>query len=203
MELPIRAPADATVTAVHCREGELVQPDAIWSSSATEPLPCDAASPSSKSARATACRTKRRRVDGRQDRVRQPAERGRPAGHRGVGVRQPEMGAADGGRRGGVRRHRAAAGDPLYGAGAEPRRARARARRRRPEIAVFAAVVRDVQPQEHQPEHRRVVRRATGRSATARAARGSPRARLSLDRVRLSVRRARAARAGRATSRRG
>jgi len=29
MELPIRAPADATVTAVHCREGELVQPDAV------------------------------------------------------------------------------------------------------------------------------------------------------------------------------
>ena len=27
MELPIRAPADATVTAVHCRDGELVQPD--------------------------------------------------------------------------------------------------------------------------------------------------------------------------------
>ncbi|HWF87056.1 MAG TPA: biotin/lipoyl-containing protein [Vicinamibacterales bacterium] len=27
MELPIRAPADATVTAVHCREGELVQPE--------------------------------------------------------------------------------------------------------------------------------------------------------------------------------
>jgi 3-methylcrotonyl-CoA carboxylase alpha subunit len=27
MELPIRAPGDATVTAVHCREGELVQPD--------------------------------------------------------------------------------------------------------------------------------------------------------------------------------
>ena len=29
MELPIRAPADATVAAVHCREGELVQPDAV------------------------------------------------------------------------------------------------------------------------------------------------------------------------------
>ena len=29
MELPIRAPADATVTAVNCREGELVQPDTI------------------------------------------------------------------------------------------------------------------------------------------------------------------------------
>lgn len=27
MELPLRAPADATVVAVHCREGELVQPD--------------------------------------------------------------------------------------------------------------------------------------------------------------------------------
>jgi acetyl/propionyl-CoA carboxylase alpha subunit len=29
MELPIRAAADATVAAVHCREGELVQPDAL------------------------------------------------------------------------------------------------------------------------------------------------------------------------------
>jgi biotin carboxyl carrier protein len=29
MELPIRAPADATVLAVHCREGELVQPDQV------------------------------------------------------------------------------------------------------------------------------------------------------------------------------
>ena len=28
MELPVRAPADAIVTAVHCREGQLVQPDA-------------------------------------------------------------------------------------------------------------------------------------------------------------------------------
>jgi biotin carboxyl carrier protein len=29
MELPVRSPADATVRAVHCREGELVQPDAV------------------------------------------------------------------------------------------------------------------------------------------------------------------------------
>lgn len=29
MELPLRAPADATVTAVGCREGDLVQPDAV------------------------------------------------------------------------------------------------------------------------------------------------------------------------------
>ena len=28
MELPVRALADGTVTAVHCREGDLVQPDA-------------------------------------------------------------------------------------------------------------------------------------------------------------------------------
>jgi biotin carboxyl carrier protein len=29
MELPVRALADATVTAVHCREGELVAADAV------------------------------------------------------------------------------------------------------------------------------------------------------------------------------
>lgn len=29
MELPLRASGDATVKAVHCREGELVQPDAV------------------------------------------------------------------------------------------------------------------------------------------------------------------------------
>src|SRR5436853_321296 len=29
MELPVRAPSDATIAAVHCREGELVQADEI------------------------------------------------------------------------------------------------------------------------------------------------------------------------------
>ena len=29
MELPLRAPGNATVTAVHCREGELVQPEMV------------------------------------------------------------------------------------------------------------------------------------------------------------------------------
>jgi biotin carboxyl carrier protein len=29
MELPIRAPADGTVAAIHCRDGELVQADAV------------------------------------------------------------------------------------------------------------------------------------------------------------------------------
>jgi biotin carboxyl carrier protein len=29
MELPLRSPADATVVAVHCRTGDLVQPDTV------------------------------------------------------------------------------------------------------------------------------------------------------------------------------
>lgn len=29
MELPLRAPADATVSAVHCEEGQLVQPETV------------------------------------------------------------------------------------------------------------------------------------------------------------------------------
>jgi biotin carboxyl carrier protein len=29
MELPLRASSDATVKAVHCREGDLVQPDTV------------------------------------------------------------------------------------------------------------------------------------------------------------------------------
>ena len=29
MELPLRLPSDAVVKAVHCRAGELVQPDAV------------------------------------------------------------------------------------------------------------------------------------------------------------------------------
>jgi 3-methylcrotonyl-CoA carboxylase alpha subunit len=29
MEWPVRSPADATVKAVRCREGDLVQPDAV------------------------------------------------------------------------------------------------------------------------------------------------------------------------------
>ena len=29
MELPLRAPADGTVAAVHCREGELVQAESV------------------------------------------------------------------------------------------------------------------------------------------------------------------------------
>ena len=53
------------------------------------------------------------------------------------------MGAADGGRRRGVRRHHAAAGDALHGAGAEPRRARrAPSTARVDEVAIFAAASR-------------------------------------------------------------
>ena len=60
--------------------------------------------------------------------------------HRGVRVRQPEVGAADGGRGGGVRRHRAPARHALHRARAEPDGPRARARRRAsPTSRVFAA----------------------------------------------------------------
>ena len=91
------------------------------------------------------------------------------AGHRSLGLRQPEVGAADGRRGGGVRRHRPAARHPLHRARAEPRRARARARRRRRRDRHLRRGDRNLQPQEHQPEHRRVARRLRGRSATARS----------------------------------
>ena len=82
-----------------------------------------------------------RRLDRRQDRVRQPAERGGPAGHRSLGVRQPEVGAADGRRRGGVRRHHRAGRAP-----GTPRSCRTSPGLERAiaagvaEIAIFAAV---------------------------------------------------------------
>ena len=127
------------------------------------------------------------RADRRQDRVRQPAERRAPAGHRGVRVRQPEVGAADGRRGGRVRRHHASAGHPLHGARAEPRRARPRHRGGRHRDRGVRRVHRDLQPQEHQPEHRRLARHLRA-GLRARARVGAARPRLPLDRVRLSVR---------------
>ena len=111
-------------------------------------------------------------LDRRQDRVRQPAERRGPAGHRSVGVRQPEVGAADGRRRRGLRRHRAPPRHPLHRARAQPRRPRARARRRRHRDRDLRRLHRNVQPQEHQPEHRRVARRPTRGVCDARTAAG-------------------------------
>ena len=122
---------------------------------------------------------------------------------RGVGVRQPEVGAADGRRRRGVRRHHAATGDPLHGAGAEPRRARrARSRRRRRRGRGLRRGLRDVQPPEHQPDASTSRSRPTTRScARARGARTCRVRGVCLDRVRLPVRRRVAPRRGRARSR--
>jgi 3-methylcrotonyl-CoA carboxylase alpha subunit len=53
MELPLRAPHDAVVTAVHCREGELVQPNAVLVD--LERLP-DAAATEADAAAGTAVR---------------------------------------------------------------------------------------------------------------------------------------------------
>ena len=80
------------------------------------------------------------------------------AGHRGLGVRQPEVGAADGGRGGSVRRNHAAPGTRytalvpnLAGIERAPRPAyRDRGIRRG---------LGDLQHAQHQPVHRRVARR--------------------------------------------
>ena len=140
MELPVRAPGDGRVTAVTASPGELVQPETSLIELAPRDLGrCRAWSRhrmtpsrrSSKSGRATACRTRPRRS--RRPTRSRSSTRSPPPGHpvdRGVGVRQPEVGAADGRRGGGVRRHRAAARHALHRAGAERRRARARDRRR-------------------------------------------------------------------------
>ena len=68
------------------------------------------------------------------------AERRGPAGHRSVGVRQPEVGAADGGRGRGVRRHRAAARHALLRRWCRTCRASiARSPPASTEVAIFAA----------------------------------------------------------------
>ena len=152
------------------------------------------ASPSSRSGRATGCRTSASGGDRRQDRVRQPPERRAPAGHRGVGVRQPEVGAADGRCRGRVRRHRRGAPGTRYTALVPNLAGLDRAHRRRRHRD------RGLRGRRPRPSAARTSTRAsTNRSPTyaqvcdARARRRAARPRLSLDRVRLSVRRRRVA----------
>ena len=119
-----------------------------------------AASPSSRSGRAMVCRTSAPSVS-TADKIafvdRLSARES--AGHRSVGVRQPEMGAADGGCGRGVRRHHAATRDPLHRARAQPRRPRARRRRGRARDRGVRGGDRNLQPQEHQPVDRRVAGR--------------------------------------------
>ena len=187
-----RAPDDGVVAAVHCREGELVQTPTLILAGVDVSHTITVVEVGPRDGLQNEQRDRRHR---RQDRVRQPPERGGAAGHRGVGVRQPEMGAADGRRRGGLRRHHAHARAP-----ATPRSCRtspassARSPHGVDRSRGVRRVDRNVQPQEHQPEHRRVARDLRARSAIARSRSRSARARLSLDGVRLSVRRRRSRR---------
>ena len=95
------------------------------------------------------------------------------AGDRGRRLRQPEVGAADGGRRRGVRRHHARRRASRYTALVPNLAGLERAhRRRRHRGRDLRLVDRNLQPQEHQPEHRRVAGRPTRRCASARIAAG-------------------------------
>ena len=114
----------------------------------------------------------RARVDGGQDRIYQPAERRRVCRSSRCRRSSAEMGAADGRRRGGVCRYHAAAGHALHRARAQSRRARPRARGRALTNCDLRRVVRDVQPEEHQSKHRRIVGHLRGRSANARSPAG-------------------------------
>ena len=133
MELPIRALGDGVVKAVHCREGELVQAGRRrWSSWTVRERQLGTRSPIVEVGPRDGLQNEPAAVS-TADKiafVNRLSARG-PAGHRSVGVRQPEVGAADGRCRGGVRRHRARARHPLHRARAEPRRPRTRARGRR------------------------------------------------------------------------
>ena len=137
-------------------------------------------------ARATACRTRRGDPDRRQGRAGRPADRLRLHPYRGGELRQSEVGAADGRRRRGARRHRRRA----------RRRATPRSRRTckgyaaaraagADEVAVFASASETLQPAEHQRRDRREpgsIRRgrrggARGRDPCAATSRASPTAR--------------------------
>ena len=129
MELPVRAPGDGTVARGQLPRGELVQAgQELIELRAMSAMSAPRHGRRSRPARRAAERGGRDRHR-RQDRVRRSADRGRTAGDRSVGVRQPEVGAADGGRRRGVRAASPAAGARVHRARAQPRRPRSRASR--------------------------------------------------------------------------
>ena len=125
-----------------------------------------------RSARRPAERS-RRRADRRQDRLRRCAVRRRPRRDRGLGLRLAEVGAADGGRRRGVRGHR-----PARRACATPRwcrtwRASARARGRRRHARSPSSRPRPRRSAaQHQPDHRRVAGHLSRRVCDAALAAG-------------------------------
>ncbi len=121
---------------------------------------------------------------------------GEPAGHRGLGLRQPEVGAPDGRRRRRLRRHHAGPGHALHRARAESRGAHARDARRGVRDRGIRRGDGNVQSHEHQSEHRRLARRLqAGVRPRARCRRA--RARVSVRRLRLPVRGRRPAGEGR------
>ena len=148
------------------------------------------ASRSSRSGRATACRT--RAVvgsDRRQDRVRRlPQRAGLPVIEVAAFVSPkwvPQMADAAEVFAGIAR----AARRPLHRARAESRRASsARIAAGVTEVAIFAAASETFSQQQHQPDRSTSRSTSTARCATRAAARGHARARLPLDGVRLSVR---------------
>ena len=115
-------------------------------------------------------------------------ERGQAAGHRSVGVREPEAGAADGRCGRSVRGHFATSGHAVCGPGPEPERARPRKGGWGDGRRDLRGGVRDVQPAQYQPVDRRVV--CDVPRSRGSGARGRPQGpRLSFHGVRLSVRR--------------
>ena len=171
MELPMRAPRDGRVAAVHCRDraSSSSRAASLRRDAGVTLMPC----PARHGRRSRAAR----RPAERGGRDRRPPTRSRSsialsaAGlpvDRGVGVRQPEVGAADGRRRRGVRRHHAAARRRATPRSCRTSRARARASRPastrspssppRPRRSASATSTGD----------RRVARRPTARSASAR-----------------------------------
>ena len=156
--------------------------------------PACPASRSSRSARATACRTTRRAVDGRQGGLHRSADRRRPAGRsRSARSSSPQRVPQMADSEEVVRGHHAAPGT-RYTALVPNLRGLARAvggRRRRGRG--LRRRLGDVQPAQHQPGDRRVARRLTARSCDEAARVGRPRAGYLSTALRLPVRGRRAA----------
>ena len=128
-----------------------------------------------------------RSLHGGQDCVRRSVERRQLSGHRSLGVCQPEMGAANAGCRGGICRRHAAFRHPVHRARAQPCRARPGACRVGARSSDLRGRIRNVQPTEHQPDHRAVAGRVCARRG-ARTGQRTACSRIPVDRVRVSLR---------------
>src|SRR5258708_6417213 len=131
-----------------------------------------------------------------QDRAHRKARRGRPARGRSDRLRFAEMGSADVRQRAGHGRRAQEARRRLPGAGAEPERLRGGARRGRSGDRRIRRRLRNVQPEEHQLQHRAEPRALrSGRQGCS--GKQDPRSRLYLLCSRLPLRRRSEAEAGR------